>query len=94
LRTNPGAVFDDYGFVTIRHVGLGVVVIACAQERTLRNATVGADGNRFQIENENLLANPCEVANNKFPGKVNVDARFDNNPLAYTSAKGSQQGTL
>jgi hypothetical protein len=75
-------------------MGFGIVVIACAHERALRNATVGADRNWLQIENENFFSNPGKIAKSKFPGKVDVNTRLDNNPCTYASTKGPQQGTL
>jgi hypothetical protein len=80
-----------YRKIAVRHPGTTEVVIASANKRTLRDATVSAYMDRFKVKKESLLANPGIIADPKLPRKVYVDARLNADSSANFSAKQAQE---
>ncbi len=91
LGADPGAIFNDDLSITVRKIWQAVVVIAAAEEGPLRDAAMGTNTARLEIEDENLFADPGKMTNGKFPRKVDVDARFDDHPLSNLSSKKAEK---
>jgi hypothetical protein len=65
-------------------------VVARANESSLRNANMAANGDWLKIEQKNFLADPAVVAYCQLPRHVDVDSWFKQYSLTNCSPKKAQ----
>jgi hypothetical protein len=53
----------------------------------LGNATMGANRNRLEIEDEHFFADPGIIADGQFPRKMNFHLRLNDHPSTDTRAE-------
>jgi hypothetical protein len=65
--------------------GVPMIVVAGTEIGTLGQADVGADGDRTQVVDPDVFAEPAMVGNGETPGKFDPQPRFD--PAAPAEAR-------
>jgi len=76
-----------------RHIGLAIVVRACAEMRPLGDGDILTDGDRSKVVNERAFANGAPVADSQVPGKVDYSRTVDMDVVSDLRAKQPENAT-
>ena len=88
---HPHSIFQNNWSMAVLHIQGAIVVIAGAEDNTLRKATIRANGYAFEVDNAHFFPDPGEITDCEFPGKIYIDTGFPINPLSDFRAKYSEQ---